>query len=289
MKASDDGDSPEELEHKIGRTRVDLGITIEALERQLAARQLVEKGLDMVNETLGGYDGVTRFVRDNPVPVALFGLGAAWLIAQNTGLVDRVVNDERVGAATRRAGELASNVAGRVGLGSSSEDSGRPLGHTGNAIVDQQSDNDSGWMHQVSGAAGGALRSARDSGGAVLSRAGDLAGGGYGRVADQITDTFERHPLVIGAVGLMAGALLAAVLPSTDVENEWMGETRDQLLEQAQEMGQDAVSTVRDTAVRAAQAAAGAAAGAAASAATGAALGGNGDGGSKSGDGKQSA
>lgn len=275
MTTNESGESPDELEHAIGRTRVELGVTLEALERQLAARQLVEKGLDMLNESFGGYEGVTRFVRDNPVPVALFGLGAAWLLASNTGLVDRVVQDERVGAAKRRvsdmasdignrAGELASNVAGRVGIGSGGDD--RALGHTGNPIVDQQGEGgDSGWMHQASGA----LRSARDSGGAVLSRAGDLAGGGYGRVADQVADAFDRYPLVLGAVGLMAGALLGAVLPATEVENEWLGETREDLINRAEAAGQEAVTHVRDAAVQAAQAAAGAAA----SAATGAAFG----------------
>lgn len=287
MKTTGDGDSPADLENAIGRTRVEIGATLEALERQLAARNIVEKGLDMLNETMGGYEGVTRFVRDNPVPVALFGLGAAWLLASNTGLVDRVASSDIGSRASdlasnvgnrasdlasnvgNRASDLASNVAGKVGLGGSGD---RALGHTGNPIVDEQGERDeNGWMHQVSGAASGALRSARDSSGAVLNRAGGMAGDGYGRVADQISDTFERHPLIIGAVGLMAGALLAAVLPATEVENELLGETRDQLIDQATDLGTEAVTHVRDTAVKAVQAAAGAAASAAASAAAGAA------------------
>lgn len=272
MTSTDSGDSPDDLEHAIGRTRVELGVTLEALERELTARQLVEKGLDMLNESIGGYEGVTRFVRDNPVPVALFGLGAAWLLASNTGLVDRVVNDERVDAAKQRVSDMASSVADRVGLGGSSDSNDRALGHTGNPIVDSESEAGNGWMH-------GALRSARDSSGAVLSRAGDLAGGSYGRVADQVSDAFERYPLVIGAVGLMAGALLAAILPATETENEWLGETRDELFNRAETIGQEAVTHVKDAAVQAAQAAAGAAASAAASAATGAALGKGGDGG----------
>ena len=73
----------------------------------------------------------------------------------------------------------------------------------------------SGWMHQVTDRAQGVVRSARDSGGAVLDRAGESAG----RVADQVGDMFERHPLLIGAIGMLAGGLLAALLPSSRVED----------------------------------------------------------------------
>jgi hypothetical protein len=101
----------------------------------------------------------------------------------------------------------------------------------------------------------GALRSARDSGEAMLSRAGLYANDGAGRVADQVSDTFQRHPLVIGAIGVMAGALIAAMLPATRVEDEWFGDTRDALWNKAQEAGEQAFSQVRDAATRAVEAA----------------------------------
>jgi len=49
------------------------------------------------------------------------------------------------------------------------------------------------------------LRSARDSGEAMLNRAGLYAGDGASQVANQVNQAFERHPLAIGAMGLMAG------------------------------------------------------------------------------------
>ena len=55
----------------------------------------------------------------------------------------------------------------------------------------------------------------RDSSGAMLDRASD----GASRVADQVADTFERHPLLIGAIGMMAGALIAALLPPSRAED----------------------------------------------------------------------
>ena len=261
-----------DVERDIARTRGELALTLAALERRLAARYLAEEGLKMLKDNLGDDYGVNRgleFVRNNPIPVAMIGLGAAWLIATQTEAVDRIARDERIQAARRRvgdlasdlgnrAGEMASSAAQRIGVTGNGVGNGadRPLGHTGNPMIDQSGSMGSGWMHQVTDRAQGVVRSARDSGGAVLDRAGESAG----RVADQVGDMFERHPLLIGAIGMLAGGLLAALLPSTRVEDEWFGPSRDQLWNRAEKAGEETVSRVRDVAMRAADAAADAAA-----------------------------
>lgn len=52
--------------------------------------------------------------------------------------------------------------------------------------------------------------------------------------------TMEENPLAIGVAAAAAGALIGLALPSTEKENELMGETRDRLVE-------DASSTVQET------------------------------------------
>ena len=261
--------SPADIERQLDVTRAELALTFNALERQLAARHLVQKGFAMFTDSLGGYDGLNRMIRANPVPIALIGIGAAWLIASNTRVVERIAEDERVEAVRRRAtelagnvgsraGELAANVADRVGLGGQSAD--RPLGETGNLLVDEFGRRrPDGWVHQMTDMAEDALRTARDSGGAMLDRASGFAGERAGRVADQLSDAFARNPLMIGAVGIMAGALIAALLPASRVEDEWLGGTRDELWQKAQQAGEEAMAQLRDTAARAADAAADAA------------------------------
>jgi hypothetical protein len=106
-----------------------------------------------------------------------------------------------------------------------------------------------------------ALRSARDSGGALLSRAGLYNGDGADGIINQVTETFERHPLAVGAIGMMAGAALALLLPPTRTEDAMLGETADGLWRKAQEAGQQAVDQVRDIGARAAARAADAAEG----------------------------
>jgi hypothetical protein len=220
------------------------------------ANESLQRGLDVV--------------RANPVPVALIGLGVAWLISNNTGMTDRVagtasdmgrrvtdtasrVTDTASGL-SRRAGELATGAAQKVGLASSGD---RALGHTGHPMVDRDGENSEGWVHQVSDQASGALRSARDTSGALLSRVGSYAGAGG------VSDAFERNPLIIGAIGLMTGALIAALLPMSEVENEMLGGTRDELWQRAEDFGEEAVQRVREAATEAAVRAVDAATGAA--------------------------
>jgi len=183
----------------------------------------------MFKDNFGGHDGLNRsleVVRANPLPFALIGIGTAWLIASNTNVVARVAQNERVEAVRRRAanlvaggasdigaraGEVASEVAAAVASGEGSHPAAdRPLGHTGNPMVDAARPSGSnGWVHHVAGMAEDALRSARDSGGAMLNRAGSYAGDGASRIADQLSGAFERHPLAIGTVTIIAGAALA--------------------------------------------------------------------------------
>jgi hypothetical protein len=268
------GQSPAALEQVIGQTRTELTLTINALEDKLTPRHFVEKGFDMLNDSIGGADGVNRAlaaVRTNPVPFALIAVGAAWLLASNTGIVDRVAQDERIRAVKRRAGEMASDVgnragemasdlgsragdyasdmARRVGLGGNGTD--RPLGETGHPLVDSAAERGapSRWMHQAADYTGETIQSARDSSGALL-----------GDAADRLNDALERNPLVVGGLGALAGAVLAMLLPATRSENDWLGGIRDTIWQRAEQAGQDAAVAVRKIAINAADAAAEAAA-----------------------------
>jgi hypothetical protein len=54
--------------------------------------------------------GFVDVMRDNAIPITFIGIGAAWLLATNTAVADRVANDDRVQAARRRMSELAGDV-----------------------------------------------------------------------------------------------------------------------------------------------------------------------------------
>ena len=48
---------------------------------------------------------------ENRVPIAVIGVGIAWLLANSTGLTERVGGDQRVQAARRRIGEIVFDEA----------------------------------------------------------------------------------------------------------------------------------------------------------------------------------
>jgi len=242
---------PGEAEREITRTRAELDQTLDALERRLAARHLVAKGFDMFRDNFTGYEELSQkgieMVRANPIPVALMGLGAAWLIAATAASPEQIAAARRRLGATasdigNRAGELASNLADKVGLGADAQ-SDRALGHTGNPMVDEAGRQPSdGWLHQVAGMTQDALRSARDTGGAVLDKSG------ASRVPEQMAATFHSSPLIIGTVVAMAGALLAALLPVSRTESQLAAEA--DVPGKAAELGGEALQRARNAAAQ---------------------------------------
>jgi len=133
----------------------------------------MEEGIDMItdNSNRGARvrNGLGRAMRANQVPLALIGLGTAWLLANNKGLAERVAQDERFQAARRRIGEVAGNLlnGGDAATESDAGQGGQVVGLSGEPHGVDRTD---GWVHQAAGAARGAISSVRDAGTAVLDR-----------------------------------------------------------------------------------------------------------------------
>ena len=198
----------------------------------------------MITDSLKG-NAVGEVIQANRVPLTLIGIGIAWLVASNTGLADRVVNDERVQAARRRIGEFAGDIG--IGGSSSGASGGQILGPDGETLTRTDSDRGDGWVHQAAGAARGAISTVRDAGSAVLDRAG-AAGDLANRATSQVTEKLSADPWLIGVAGLVAGAIFAAILPPTRMEQEYIGEARDGLWNKANELGHEAAEAVRELA-----------------------------------------
>ena len=189
--------------------------------------------------------GFVDVMRDNAIPITLIGIGTAWLLASTTGVADRVANDDRVHAARRRISELAGN----AGLASGTREprGGSILGPDGKPLSRAGEDYEDSWVHQAAGAAKNVITSVRDAGSAVLDRAGS-ASEFAGRASNQVRDKLSTDPWLIGVAGLVAGAVLAAMLPPTRIEQDYIGEARDNLLNRAEELGHEAAERVRELA-----------------------------------------
>ena len=229
--------SLDEIEIEIARTRARLSTTTDALAAELAPPRLIHQGADMLNGFLSRSDGIEvgGGVRADPVALALVGLGVAWLIAENTGLLDRLMPDripDAIDEPTRPADKITALSAAEA----------------------PQSDHGEGWIHQVASATQGALHTVYDRGGAVIGQAGELISH-PGQAGGRMIEAAGQTPWLIGLVGLAAGAAIAMMLPTSRREIEIAVQARDEIRDRAEELSHRAASSMRELAESSAHAA----------------------------------
>ena len=120
----------------------------------------------------------------------------------------------------------------------------------------------SGRMAEVKDRVGEAVGNARgaigDTFDNVRETASDVAGQAMYRARSATSrgrDVMTDSPLIAGVVGLALGALVGALIPETERENELFGQKRDELKQRATEMAKEGVSQAKDIASAAASAA----------------------------------
>ncbi len=225
--------SMDEIEIEIARTRARLSTTTDALAAELAPPRLMHQGVDMLNGFLGRSDGIELGggVRADPVALALLGLGVAWLVAENTGLLDKWMPD-RADEPAHRTDNMAALSAGET----------------------IRSENSEGWIHQVASATQGALHTVYDKGGAVIGQAGELIthpGDSTQRVREaggRMIEAAGQSRWWMGGLGIAVGAALAIWLPTSRREREIVTQARDDILEKAEELGHRAANSMRELA-----------------------------------------
>jgi hypothetical protein len=99
-------------------------------------------------------------------------------------------------------------------------------------IKDQVSDTASGYAETVSEFAG-------EAGRRVSEQSERFARQAQSTMQSTMTRVLRDQPLVVAAVGLAAGAAVAAAFPATDVENRTLGGARDALTDAASKVGEN--------------------------------------------------
>lgn len=304
-----EGRTPEEIERELEQTRSEISRTIEAIQYKITPGQLANDAYGYLRDNSGDFaKNLGTAAKNNPVPVALIGLGLAWLMmgggtpAYLQGSRTRANSAPGsesgtsfggvVGAAgsyARSAGGYARNAGSSAGHALSS--AGHAISSAGQAISDAVSragssllglghrtgEAVSGLGHSVGSSASGASERVRRMSEDVRNlasewsgEAGDLAESARDQIyrasevvqeqamqmRDNTSQMLRDQPLVAGALGIAIGAVIGALLPLSRRENELMGETRDQLLDQAMEYGQQTYEQATEAAKNVANAAA---------------------------------
>ena len=266
--------SAAEIEREVRELRAEVEHTLDQIQDRLSPGQLFDQAVTYFRDG-GGGEFTRNFgesIKQNPMPLALVALGVGWMMfsgqrsAQNGDRwrsTDRYDDPDNVGeryAASDygHGSYLAEDPAYRVSgadEGSESGFGGRlkqashtardKLGEVGEEVGDQVrglGDRAREFGEQARDFGTRARGGIAHAGSGLADRAHDAGDRAryYGRHARRsMLQTLNEQPLVLGAIGLAVGAALGAALPSTEIEDEVMGDTRDDMIRRAKETGRE--------------------------------------------------
>lgn len=212
---------PEEILAEIDRTRGEMDRTLSAIEHRLTPGQLVDQGLDYLR-----HSGAAEFVQNlggtakqNPLPLALTAIGIGWLMALGRQ------------PAQQNYGSSASASGLREGMSSMRDKAGGAM----------QSASDS--LSSAKDRMSGSVSSMRDRAGQLSESARHQ----WERTRGGVDYLVREQPLALGAIGLAVGAILAAMAPKTQKEEELMGDASRNLIDKAKETGSQQLEKAQQT------------------------------------------
>ena len=272
-----------EWERDAERNRVDLMNTVDALQKRISPAAIKHDVQDYVRGKKDSFlHSLEQRARDNPVQTVAIAAGAAYplwgiisripvpllLIGAGLALTRRSAEDqdqgdnpsfldrarERLGQSTdemhQKADEVAGVVKNRVNAGM---DSARRAGDQLSEYANQASDAASNIAASIGQKAAQSAETVWAVSSDAASRAGDMVSPERMRRAgtqasDWVNDTVSRNPLIVGAIGLAIGAIIAAALPSTPQEDKLLGPAADDLKQKAGDAALEGVAAAKEIA-----------------------------------------
>ena len=216
--------SAADVEREVEASRGRLDATVEALKDKMSPGQL----FDEASHAMGGagqqlLDKLIEAAKANPLPVAVVGIGLAWLMTSSGKSDDSAT--------------AAPSMSGHDGM----------LGGVKDAVSDKVSsakDAVGDTMASAKDAVGGAVHGLSDKAGSLTQKAS-----GFGRTSLQgVADLMDREPMLLGALGVVLGVGLASALPSTTFEDKTIGPAHDGLVEKGKALAHDGLDKAEETA-----------------------------------------
>jgi ElaB/YqjD/DUF883 family membrane-anchored ribosome-binding protein len=234
--------SPEEIEREIEQTRARLGRDIDELGNRLSPQNLKQEAKTAIKGAAQGAvsnvgeqarrtgSRLVEVIRENPLPVIAVGAGVTWLLTQRSRSDisgDRMARYAYTGP-ERRQGEgwQSGGIKGRVGSAAS------------------------GVKDTMSEAASGVAERAGELKDRAEEKFGELGGQARiqtRRIKTNLQHQAETNPLAVAIGAVVAGVALGLLLPGTQREDDFMGPSRDKLVDRAGETAE----RVKDAAVEA--------------------------------------
>ncbi len=219
-------------------------------------------------------------IKENIAPTAMIGLGFAWLVKRIKGegeyeeyyprhpyvrepyaedeylySHDPYSEERYMGGRFRQFPRTSGGVRGYYAEEAEEMESPEVSGRTGEAR-----EKVSGMAEQAKEKASGMTAEAREKARRAGEKTSEMMGharerfeemghrvrGGSRRVGYKSRQMVEESPLFMAGILFAVGAALGFLIPRTRTENEWMGETRDEILEQAKHQGRETMERAKE-------------------------------------------
>lgn len=237
----------QEIRHEIAETRDDMSETIDAIQDRLKPSTIVanatetvrnrttEKVKQMANTAGDAADRVLHntlvdTVRDNPWPVAMIGIGAAWLWLSSRG------DSEARGSARYAYDDGYLPTEEYPGSYDWRARTAESASHYRSADAGEASDVYETYDRKRSNPEGPTI-------GSTVRHRTRRAQTNFNRVV-------RDNPLALGTAAAIIGVAIGATIPATEIENEWIGDARDTVVDRAREMASDAADRVQSAATQ---------------------------------------
>ena len=251
MNAATESKDPESLEREVDVKRANLNRTLAEVEQRFSPNHLMEQTVEYFGEHGGDIaKSVSRSIKDNPLPLLLTGVGIAWLISsQSRGSNSRYPGSEYRDSLTQWDGGDNRFDKARIAYAQTN----RPIGDLpSGSRGDEESIDDfrervihtsvehaehMEYQYQQAQQSGQQLymrsrqhaQSAAETGQQLYTRGRHHAQSAAQSATETARNFMQEQPLAAGALGLAAGALIGALLPSTRSEDELVGSHADSI------------------------------------------------------------
>jgi hypothetical protein len=265
-------DEPEEIKAQIEETRSQMSETINAIEEKFNFSKISEQVKEGVSEqitnaldtakdavydaTIGKAENIMQSVskgfsdnfgdagsyvvksaKGNPLPLALIGIGIGMLFMQRNRSrshdYDYKTNDYRRNYA---AGEYNQTNQNKTMDRQASSNTGGVLGSAQETVSN------------VASSAYGGVSSLASKTGEQAVNLGSQVQKVARQTHSQYEQTLKENPLIVGAVALALGAAVGLTIPETEYENQWMGESKENLVQSVEGVARDAFTKVQEVA-----------------------------------------
>jgi gas vesicle protein len=246
------GDTVEEIGERFNPTRLKQELKSDIRDATIGkVENMAQQTADMVSDA---QRSLVQSIRENPVPAVMVGIGLGWMILNASNRKKQTGSDSHYGDSQRRGSRSSYDEQQRAGWNTMYDDQQeRDYDRQSSGTMDRARNKASEVVDTVKQKTSELADTTQRKASEIGERAEEMAG----RVADQtrvqtrrVEHAFQDNPLVIGAAALALGLAAGLAIPSTEKEDELVGDTRDELVDKVRDVAEDTKAKVQQVAER---------------------------------------